>query len=332
MREKIDLTGQRFGRLLVINKAEDQTYSNGKIKIMWHCKCDCGTEKDISENSLRYSPPLSCGCLQKEKVRHDKYDSLVGQKYNRLTVMYEIEPIIYQGKRRRRWHCKCECGNEKDYEQRLLVNGYIKSCGCLQREKSSEVGHQNKKYNTYDLSGDYGIGYCINGNEFYFDIDDYNIIKDYCWTTTKNPNRYVTSAIYDSFTQKTHHIRLSRLVMGLSDNDKRLVDHVNHNKKDNRKSNLRIVSYSQNLMNKDKPKKNTSGVTGVCWDKRRNKWRSYITINGKQISLGSYFIFEDAVKARKEGERVYFGEYSYDNSMEYAQTIKLDKEETKNGN
>lgn len=49
--------------------------------------------------------------------------------------------------------------------------------------------------------------------------------------------------------------------------------------------------------------------------KRRNKWHSYITINKKTISLGNYDKFENAVKARKDAEKIYFGEYAYDYSQ-----------------
>ena len=60
---------------------------------------------------------------------------------------------------------------------------------------------------------------------------------------------------------------------------------------------------------------NTSGHKGVTFDKSRNKWMAHIKLNGKHKTLGRFVKFEDAVKARKEAEEKYFGEYSYDNSM-----------------
>ena len=65
----------------------------------------------------------------------------------------------------------------------------------------------------------------------------------------------------------------------------------------------------------DLRKDNKSGVTGVIWDKNACMWRAYINYNNKRIDLGLYVMFENAVKARKEAEDKYFGEYSYDNSM-----------------
>ena len=60
---------------------------------------------------------------------------------------------------------------------------------------------------------------------------------------------------------------------------------------------------------------NTSGVTGVSWYKQTGQWRAYIYINKKFNSLGLFNKFEDAVKARKSAEQKYYGEFSYDNSM-----------------
>ena len=60
---------------------------------------------------------------------------------------------------------------------------------------------------------------------------------------------------------------------------------------------------------------NTSGVKGVNFDKRLQQWRSRIGVNKKTIELGYFDKFEDAVKARKEAEEKYFGEFSYDNSQ-----------------
>ena len=88
-----------------------------------------------------------------------------------------------------------------------------------------------------------------------------------------------------------------------------MVDHINRNPLDNRKSNLRIVNNQQNSMNKGHQKRNTSGHKGVSWDKSRNKWYAYITVNYKLINLGRFNILEDAIKARKKAEIKYFGEY-----------------------
>ena len=87
--------------------------------------------------------------------------------------------------------------------------------------------------------------------------------------------------------------------------------HGDETRNDNRKSNIRVVTKSQNSMNKKILKNNTSGVTGVGWDKESRKWIAYIAINKKQLTLGRFSNFEDAVSARKVAEKKYFGEFRY---------------------
>lgn len=231
-------------------------------------------------------------------------EDLSGQKFNRLTVIKQIEDYVTSGGYKfAQYLCECECGNKVKVIGSQIKKEVIKSCGCLHSEKSKENGLANKRYNTYDLSGDYGIGYTSKGEEFYFDLEDYDLIKDYCWNITKNG--YV----------KTNKQGVSFIHNLILPNVKR-VDHIKtENKFDNRKSNLRGVTPSQNGMNSKLNKNNTSGVTGVSWSKQKNKWNAYIMINRKKHNLGYYKQFDDAVKVRKDAEEKCFGEFSYDNSQ-----------------
>lgn len=78
---------------------------------------------------------------------------------------------------------------------------------------------------------------------------------------------------------------------------------------DNRKSNLRVVGFSENSMNSKTPSNNTSGYKGVTLNKKANKWMAQIRNHGENIYLGIYSNIEDAVSARREAEIKYFGEY-----------------------
>lgn len=162
-------------------------------------------------------------------------------------------------------------------------------------------------HDVYDLTGEFGVGCDFNGDEFYFELEDYKKIKDYCWSLTKDG--YVSGYSL----QDKRNVLMHRLLLNVFDN--RIVDHINHKKNDNRKVNIRIVTPSQNLMNTKMFANNTSGCKGVTWDKSRNKWMAHIKLNGKNKNLGRFIRFEDAVKARKDAEEKLFGEYSYDNSM-----------------
>lgn len=83
------------------------------------------------------------------------------------------------------------------------------------------------------------------------------------------------------------------------------IDHINRTKQDNRWSNLRPVTASQNHMNRDKSVRNTSGHTGVYWHKGAKKWMAYIKKNGAMKNLGVYLDKGDAIAARKNAEREY---------------------------
>ena len=232
-------------------------------------------------------------------------------RFGRLTVIKRVEDYIEpsSGRHRARWLCDCDCGNQTIVlDCSLTKKNGTKSCGCFARENMSKV---KKRYNTYDLSGEYGIGYTSKGEEFYFDLEDYDKIKNYCWS--KNKKGYITST--DNKTRKT--ILLHRIVTDCL--NELVPDHI-HGKEtrhDNRKSNLRICTTQENCMNSPLYKNNTSGVTGVTWHKRDKVWQARIKVGYKYIHLGNFDSFEDAVKARKNGEEKYFGEFSYDNSQSY---------------
>ena len=131
------------------------------------------------------------------------------------------------------------------------------------------------------------------------DLEDIVKVKDYKWYLNKCG--YVFTKVNYS------NIRLHRLIMDSPDD--MVVDHINHNQLDNRKLNLRTCTQQQNCMNASKRIDNTSGTTGVCFDKRSNKWNARIIFKGKCIHLGYFNAKEEAVKARQEAEIKYFGKY-----------------------
>lgn len=230
------------------------------------------------------------------KVRED----LTGKRFGYLTVLEQVEDYTtLSGRHRDKWLCKCDCGNIIEVRGMNLKNGHTKSCGCYRTERIRQV---KKKYNTYDLSGEYGVGYTSNGKEFYFDLKDYDKIKDYCW--------YIDNGNYvNTWIKNKGRTRMHRLIMNFPKD--KVVDHINHNKYDNRKSNLRICTQQQNSANKRLLDRNASGIVGISWNSKSNKWEAYIRINYKKIHLGLYQNIEDAIQVRKEAEEKYFGKYAY---------------------
>lgn len=237
-----------------------------------------------------------------------KFIDLTGKRFGRLTVIKRADDYMQpNGRKRIMWLCKCDCGNTITVYGDNLRTKHTQSCGCLAAEITSKI---SRKYNEYDLSRNYGIGYTLKGEEFYFDLEDCDKIKDYCWH--KDANGYISTNIWENKTN--NKILMHRLIMGFLDCD---IDHKHgkSTKNDNRKENLRICTHSQNLMNVGLRANNISGVTGVCFENDTNKWCATIKVLGKNIRLGRFDNFDDAVAARKKAEEEYFGEWSYNNSQ-----------------
>lgn len=131
-----DLTGQKFGKLTVIERCEDHVTSSGKHMVKWLCKCDCGRKKKVLSTSLKNGFSTSCGCYA-NKVRRTKRDTpnsnaedLIGKVFGLLTVVKEIKPYRIGGLKYRCVRCQCVCGKYKDVRANQLKSGTIISCGC----------------------------------------------------------------------------------------------------------------------------------------------------------------------------------------------------------
>lgn len=139
MSKEINLKGQRFGRLTVI---EDTKKKNNYGGIIWLCRCDCGNLVEVNSNSLKSKNTKSCGCLKRNFGM--KGINLIGQKFGRLTVVrdtrkrYRTEVI---------WLCKCDCDSSIEVVSSYLRKGDTKSCGCLKKEKAKIMGLRNKGKN-----------------------------------------------------------------------------------------------------------------------------------------------------------------------------------------
>lgn len=142
-----DLTNQIFGYLKVLQYCGKD--KSGKTQ--WNCEClRCGKTTVVRASDLKSQKVVSCGCYGAEQ-RLEKYQEyllnaeptyrkdLTGQKFNKLTVMYFNKELTKErnaqkkdsNNKRAIWHCQCDCGNECDVASSALINGNIKSCGCL---------------------------------------------------------------------------------------------------------------------------------------------------------------------------------------------------------
>lgn len=141
---KLNLEGQRFGKLTVISYSHESKDNRNNKHFYWNCKCDCGNEKVVDQHCLIYGSTKSCGC-----IKHGA--DLTGQKFGRWTVLKEVESVPRKDGKgiKKAWLCKCECGNEKVVIQDQLASGSSKSCGCLPVDLGKAKAQPNairKKY------------------------------------------------------------------------------------------------------------------------------------------------------------------------------------------
>lgn len=128
MGRKINLTGQRFGRLTVIKELPRE----GSASPRWLCKCDCGNERVSTTIVLRRGECNSCGCLQTEhlnKLHNDaRTEILIDKRFGKLVVIKKSDKKIRNGIT---WECQCDCGNVKNVMASELKSGHVESCGCI---------------------------------------------------------------------------------------------------------------------------------------------------------------------------------------------------------
>lgn len=144
---------------------------------------------------------------------------------------------------------------------------------------------------------------CLVDNEDYFNLitKRWHYCKGYAITTINNSN-----------VKKT--IRMHRFLLDVHNKDL-TVDHINHDKLDNRKSNLRTCTINQNHSNRRKRRSCLSQYKGVTLDRRNYRWISKIKKNGKSIFLGSYLLEIEAAEAYNNKAIEIFGQYALLNKI-----------------
>jgi hypothetical protein len=94
-------------------------------------------------------------------------------------------------------------------------------------------------------------------------------------------------------------VKMHRMILGLEPGDRRFCDHVNRDRRDNRRANLRVLTSSTNPQNRSPHTGVTSEHRGVSWRKAAGKWEAYVRANGKQVHLGLFESEEDAAAASR---------------------------------
>ena len=238
-----------------------------------------------------------CGCSQDKLRKFMKANNLFKYYCEQHHIKYNPEND----------NLKCTvCGSNKDV-QKFHGTPYCKR-HYLQMYRHGKI-LESTIYDRNEIIIEGDIARIIIKNakqeikdECIIDTEDVDKVKDYKWYTS-----------YGYCVTKAIDPNCGTDICNVIFNDyKNKYDHINHNRLDDRKINLRPVTSHQNAMNMSKKCTNTSGVTGVRQEKTigNPKWTASITYNYKTKWLGSYNTFDDAVKARLKTEIKYFGEYS----------------------
>jgi hypothetical protein len=222
--KKIDETGNKYGRLTVIESAG----SNKKGNALWLCRCDCGKEITAIGISLRSQNTRSCGCFKIEKTVETgkkKVIDLAGRRFGRLVVISR-KPAK---RRRAYWNCLCDCGNTTVVLGSELLRkrtGRTGSCGCASLEKfkamtSQQRGEKNPKWNGGKTIHDKG----------YVQILDKEHLRAHRGT----------GYVYE-------HILIMEKMLGRALKPGECVHHCNGDKADNRPYNLRLFKDNSEHM------------------------------------------------------------------------------------
>lgn len=244
-----------------------------------------------------------------------------GDVFNRWTALEDEEVGNYYVL------CQCQCGTIRKVKKDNLSDGRSKSCGCYNRE-CTRLNNMNKLGDNYiEICEDYAkVYFKDNIDYFLIDIEDVDKIKKYTWHRNKYRRDYITAnkrSHYDG--RSGGSIQVARYIMDCPKN--MVVDHINGNISDNRKSNLRICTHQQNSCNVQIKGNNTSGHNGVYWDKSREntrnaRYQAYIAEKGHRIrcnfKISDYGskeeAYQEACKWQEEMANKLFGEYSVYNS------------------
>jgi len=214
-----------------------------------------------------------------------KFEDLTGRRFTSLEVIC----LAPQRDRRNYWHCMCDCGNTKTIIGSSLVSGRTKSCGCIQRAFGSLFNHRQPSRKNEPLTHDLLLSL------FSYDQETGALTrkKDGRKTWPTNGQGYYNISV-DGKRMLLHRLAWF-YVHGAWPNQ---IDHINGDKTDNRITNLRSVSHTDNMRNRPRYKSNTSGVTGVHWREDRKCWRAMLG----HKRLGHFKTKVEATLARKHAE------------------------------
>ena len=220
----IDLTGQRFGKLTVLER--DYNVKNNRGTACWKCLCDCGNITTVDGAHLRDGTAQSCGCLKQEYYKQHLID-ITGQRFGLLTVLQKSERKTSNNSYY--WICQCDCGTIKEVHGPSLRNHKIISCGCSKKSAGELKIEQILKENNIQFETQKIFNTCKFPNtnmlaRYDFYLPDYNLLIEYdgeqhfyyrknttSWNTKENFEQVQYRDAYKNKWAEENNIKLKRI-------------------------------------------------------------------------------------------------------------------------
>lgn len=182
-----DIRGKKFNNLTPLYPLKERKFQS----LVWHCKCICGNEVNVTYNHLYTGHTKSCGCLQREKTSKTNRKNEIGNKYGQLKVLKYYGNTKYQ---QALWECQCDCGNITIVSGADLRNGHTQSCGCLNssvEKKIIQILKENNIFYQYQKVFPQCKYIDTNYNAIFdFYLPDYNCVIEYDGEQHYQPVRF----------------------------------------------------------------------------------------------------------------------------------------------
>lgn len=223
----------------------------------------------------------------------------MGHQYGRLTVI---------GRKDALWLCQCACGKLATFTGNSLKLGQAKSCGCMRAERLKR-GRRIDRHRSACACGNHVFVYLTNGFVGLASPEDACLVASQAWHANRLKDGQWTMKGWGT---KPFH----RMVLL---NPQATIDHINGNRFDNRRSNLRLCSNAENVRNqkghRDRRHSSFKGVTRMAKRGPRKQWVARIQVAGKSMHLGAFPTEEDAARAYDRAAIEHHGPFARTNAM-----------------
>ena len=276
--------GDKLGSLLILKECGRSKFGH----LQYLVRCDCGKEYISNRASLLKTKPCCPDCSRKNKL-HRSPKLSVGEIVNN----WEVVSIRFDNiKKQNVYICRCQlCGNLTD-----------KNHSEIKLRKGNRCQKCTPDYH-FRIKDNCAYGTLPNGEQFIIDAADVQRVSEIFWHMGKDG--------YIIYTKPgTTTIRLHNFIMNVTPNKKFHIDHINRNRSDCRKCNLRLVTVQQNCMNSSVIHSSATGLRGVTFDKSCGNYKARIGLNDSRIYLGSSQDPVECAQMYNWAAPIIFGEFA----------------------